>query len=82
MKKSLFMSLALATMSVAALAGCSPSSGNKWAPMEGVIKVGIFQPNHPALEACVNGFKAVLNEKAAAGEFDLANKFEFKRWLL
>lgn len=77
MKKTLFMTMAVAVMSSLALAGCNTSSGNTVKPMLGKVSIGILQPNHPALEAATNGFTAVLTEKANAGEFDINDKFTF-----
>jgi len=63
MKKSLFMGLALTTMSIVSMTGCG-NSGSGGGSSDGAVKIGILQPNHPALAAATNGF---LSEIAANG---------------
>ena len=61
MKKSLLMSLAVATMSIVSMTSCGSSEGGS---SGNSVKIGILQPNHPALSAATNGF---LSEIRANG---------------
>lgn len=62
MKKSLFMGLALTTMSIVSMTGCGNSGSG--GGQSDAVKIGILQPNHPALAAATSGF---LSEIAANG---------------
>lgn len=55
MKKNLLLASALMAMSICCFTGCNPNDNR--------MKIGILQPNHPALEAASNGFIAGLKEE-------------------